>query len=159
MTKTESTPPPGPATKALPHNRAKARLRSIRAERDRLWEINKELVKALEGLLEYCHHHEGWQDDHPERITAAEIALKKARTMTEMPEKEMTTQLKHAAPGNLMLIADNIIHDATLIIGPPNTEPAAKLALEMLNTAARLIQAATMMPAPTFSLLPQEEKL
>jgi len=34
------------------------------------------LEYALEGLIEYCHMHEGWQDDHPERLALAEEALR-----------------------------------------------------------------------------------
>ena len=34
------------------------------------------LEACLTGLIEYCHKHEGWQDDHPERLLLAEAAMR-----------------------------------------------------------------------------------
>lgn len=38
----------------------------------------KLLLEALKGMLEYAHHHEGWQDDHPEYMEKSRSAIAKA---------------------------------------------------------------------------------
>ena len=46
----------------------KTRAQVAEIERDRL-------RPALEGMVHYATHNEGWQDDHPEYLEAARAAL------------------------------------------------------------------------------------
>ena len=38
----------------------------------------QEILLVLAALVVYCHHHEGWQDDHPRARDDAERLLSEA---------------------------------------------------------------------------------